>query len=118
MKLGVVGSRNFSNYLLLKEEIEKLPEFSLITEIVSGGAKGADKLGVDFAKDNKIPFREFIPKWRINGVFDRKAGFKRNTLIIENSDIVIAFWDGKSSGTKDSITKAKQFNKKVHIVYF
>lgn len=118
MKLGIVGSRDFKDYLVLKEEIEKLPEFSLIDEIISGGAKGADKLGVDYAKDNKIPWRVFYPKWRVNGMYDHKAGFKRNSLIVEHSDIIIAFWDGRSGGTLDTIKKAEQFNKKIHIIYF
>ena len=50
------------------------------------------------------------------GEYNALAGMKRNTYIIENSDLVIAFWDGKSTGTKDSINKAKLLNKEIIII--
>ena len=115
LALAVVGSRDFSNYLLLKEEIEKLPEFSLITEIISGGAKGADTLGALYARDSQLQLTEYIPMWSKYG---KSAGFKRNTLIIQNADIVIAFWDGTSKGTLSSIELAKKYNKKLHIIRY
>jgi len=112
MKLGVVGSRGFNDYELLKTELNK---FKDILEIVSGGAIGADKLSEQYGIEHNKLLRIFYPEYEIYG---RSAPLKRNTQIIEKSDFVIAFWDGKSTGTKDSINKAKRLNKPYKIIYY
>ena len=43
------------------------------------------------------------------------APHARNTLIAEHSDIIIAFWNGQSTGTKDTVDKALTLSKKVYI---
>ena len=83
--------------------------------IVSGGAKGADTLAEKFALENHLEMIVFKPDWK---KFGKRAGFLRNTIIIENATIVFAFWDGKSNGTKDSIDKAEKLNKKVIVTIF
>ncbi len=117
MKIAIIGSRTFLDYELLSDTIKNyLSENNLIIKsVVSGGAKGADTLAEKFALENTIEMIVFKPDWKR---FGKRAGFMRNTLIIENSDIVFAFWDGKSSGTKDSIEKAKSLNKKVIITHY
>jgi len=112
MKLGVVGSREFNDYDLLSFELSK---FSNISLIISGGASGADSLAERYAAETLIPVKIFLPDYK---VFGRSAPLKRNTQIVEASDFVIAFWDGRSTGTKDSINKAKRFNKPLKIVYY
>lgn len=111
MKVAVIGSRTFNNY----EEMKRVLSMLKISEIISGGASGADKLSERYAKENNIPTRIFMPDWIKNG---KAAGFMRNTDIINEADFVVAFWDGQSNGTKDSIDKAKQQNKKVLIITF
>lgn len=110
MKIAVIGSRTFNNYEIVKEELTKIENISLI---VSGGAKGADSLGVKFAKENNIPYKEFLPDWNKHG---KSAGFIRNHDIIKNSELVVAFWDGKSKGTKHSIDLARKMNIELKIV--
>jgi hypothetical protein len=109
MKVAVVGSRNFQDYDLLKQI---LAEYE-ITEIVSGGAKGADSLGEKYAKEHNLPIEIFKPDWKRLG---RGAGPARNKTIVENADFVIAFWDGVSKGTQSSINIAKKLNKALRIV--
>ena len=53
MKLAIVGSRTFNDYELLKDEVDKLLKKYNITEIVTGGARGADTLAEQYAKDKK-----------------------------------------------------------------
>lgn len=106
MKCAVVGSRSFSEYDLLEGTLN---EFE-IDEIISGGAKGADQLARTYAIENKITIREFRPEWKKYG---RAAGPIRNKKIITAADIVIAFWDGKSKGTKSSINIAKKLQKEL-----
>lgn len=109
MRVAVIGSRGFNDYEKVKETLSKIN----ITLLVSGGAKGADLLGERYAKENNIETKIFIPDWDKHG---KKAGFLRNTDIIENAELVVAFWDGESKGTLDSINKTKKQNKKLIII--
>jgi len=108
IRLAIVGSRDFTNYNVLKVIISNIfyrNDVLKIAEIVSGGAKGADSLGDRFAKENDIPIKLFLPDWNTYG---KSAGFRRNKLIVENCDVLLAFWDGKSKGTQHSINIAKE----------
>ena len=107
-KVAVVGSRTYRDYNRVKEELDKLN----IQLIISGGAPGADFLAQEYARHNGLPILIFYPDWRIG----KSAGFVRNEKIVSNADIVIAFWDGKSKGTLDSINHAKRLNKQLIIV--
>ena len=112
--LAIVGSRSFNNYTYAKKEIlniiqnNKIP----ITKIISGGASGADKIAEIFASKFNIPIEVITPDWSKG----KRSGVIRNTDIINKSDYVIAFWDGISKGTLDSINKAKKLNKKLFII--
>lgn len=110
MKLAIVGSRSFNNYEVLKQNID----LRNITCIISGGARGADTLAERLAHDNGLDYIEFLPDWEKNG---KSAGFLRNVDIIQNADMVVAFWDGSSKGTKHSISLAKKYGKPLKIVY-
>ena len=83
--------------------------------IISGGAKGADSLARQYANEHAIAIVEYKPEWDKYG---RAAGFIRNTDIVNNSDMIIAFWDGKSKGTKHSIGLAHKLNKQVIIIRY
>ena len=111
MKVAVIGSRSFNNYELLSSHLN----VSEITEIVSGGAKGADSLAEEFASQHNIPIRIFKAEWDKHG---SSAGPLRNQEIIHYSDLIIAFWNLKSPGTKDSINKALIANKSIIIIPF
>lgn len=111
MIIAIIGGRDFTDVELLRESI--LDEN--ITKIVSGGAKGADTLGREFALKNNIELVEYLPDWKKYG---RGAGFIRNKEIIENSDIIYAFWDGKSKGTLHSINIAKKLNKPIRVIRY
>jgi len=109
MKVAVIGSRGFNDYELVKTTLSPFT----ITLLVSGGAKGADSLGERYANENNIETLIFKPDWKKHGP---AAGPLRNTDIVNNADTIIAFWDGESKGTKDSITKAEKLGKNIIIV--
>ena len=109
MKVGVIGSRVFNNYELV---VKTLSNFD-ITLIISGGAIGADTLGEKYANEHNIPILIFKPDWEMYG---KSAGMIRNTDIVDNSDVIVAFWDGTSKGTLDSIKKAEKRGKKVLVI--
>ncbi len=112
MKLAIVGSRTFDDVRLF---IESIPEKSEIEMIISGGANGADLYAEKYAEIENIPLKIFKPQWDVYG---KKAGMLRNSDIVNECDKLIAFWDGKSKGTLDSITKAKTQDKLLKIVRF
>ena len=109
MKVAVIGSSDYNDYDEVKNTLKGLN----ITLIVSGGAKGADTLGERYADENNIPKKIFLPDWNKYG---KRAGFIRNTDIINEAELVVAFWDGESKGTKDSIKKAEEQNKNIILV--
>lgn len=111
--LAIVGSRSFTNYTLLCDTMAKVK--SKVTRIVSGGANGADKLAEKYADEMGIPMQLFLPQWSEYG---RSAGYRRNHLICEASDCMLAFWDGESKGTAHSIRIMKEMGKPVHVVHF
>lgn len=112
MKLAIIGSRDFSNYKLLKAVLDRLI-FGEDDIIVSGGADGADKLAERYARENNIKTLILKPDWNKYG---RRAGFMRNTDIWDASTSGIAFWDGESKGTKHSFEISKKQNKTLLIV--
>ena len=109
MRVAVIGSRGIT----VENLQDYLPEGT--TEIISGGSKGVDTCAREYAVANNIPLTEFKPEYDRYG---RGAPLKRNITIIENADIVLAFWDGKSRGTKYVIDacEERQIPVKVYIM--
>ena len=104
MNLAIVGSRTFNDWILFELEVSKLiKQYPEINTIISGGAKGADKLAEKYAKNYKLKKIIHYPEWDVWG---NSAGMIRNKKIIKDADILIAFWDGKSSGTENVIRLA------------
>jgi len=112
MKIAVIGSRTFNDYELLSRTLDQYK----ITMIISGGAKGADTLGANYAKEHNIELVEYYPEYEKYG--KKKAPFIRNRTIVDDSEIVIAFWDMGSTGTKHAITYATSKKKKVIIINY
>lgn len=115
MKTIIAGSRTFTDYKLLCDSCEVIikSELTRITEVVSGGARGADRLGERYADERNIPVKVFKAYWDILG---KKAGILRNLQMAEYADQLIAFWDGKSKGTKHMIDSARKAGLKVYII--
>ena len=112
MKLGIVGSRSI-NLAKARNILDETIKKDKVTTIISGGARGVDTVAKDFAIDNNIGLIEFLPDYKSYG---RYAPIRRNTDIINNSDYILALWDGNSKGTQDSIKKAKNLNKIVKVI--
>ena len=110
-KLAIIGSRDFDDYALLKAKLTSISP----AQIISGGAKGADKLAERYAIEQGIDLIVYKADWKQYG---RGAGIIRNRQIIEHCDEVLAFWDGQSRGTKSSIDYARKLNKPIVIELF
>jgi hypothetical protein len=111
MKTAVIGSRGFNDYVLLKQTLDAC----FISEIISGGAIGADQMAERYAEEKGIATLIFKPNY---AAFGRRAPLVRNKEIVNTSERVIAFWDGKSRGTAHAVSYAKSRGKRVDIIYF
>lgn len=105
MKTIIAGGRDFTDFDILWMILCAISDPP--TEIVSGGARGADKLGEKAATDVGIPLKVFRANWDLYG---KSAGYKRNVDMAIYADALIAFWDGKSRGTKHMIDIAIKNN--------
>jgi len=117
--IGVVGTRKWDDWGRFSEVIEAIvEEFELLAydiEFVSGGASsGADSLIRDWAEQEHYELKEHRPQYELYGRYE--APKRRNTLIVDDCDLLVAFWNGRSRGTKDSIDKAKAKGKEVRII--
>lgn len=131
MVIAVIGSRYFdaaweyefddgdhSDAQAIAFMYERLESVLPGHTVISGGAGGPDSWGIDIAKDLGCSTTVYKAIWKKpNGDVDRGAGFRRNTVLAEQADWVIAFWDGESRGTLDTITKAHNLGKRVTVYW-
>ena len=114
----ISGSRDFNDYNLLKRKVNQYLEEKRKTHkivIVSGNARGADKLGEKYANEEGFQLEIYKADWDKYG---KCAGYKRNEQMAEVGDAVIAFWDEVSKGTKHMIDIMKEKNKLVRIIKY
>lgn len=115
MKVIIAGGRKFNDYSLLFDVCNFMLRNQTDVEIVSGTARGADKLGERYAKEKGYLLRQFPADWQLYG---KAAGYKRNQLMAQNADALICFWDGESKGSRHMINLAKKEGLKVKIVMY
>ena len=112
-KVIVAGGRSFNDYELMKKKLDYF--FSNMNPtIVCGEARGADSLGKKYALENKLKVESYLADWSKG----KGAGYQRNEKMAEVADCLIAFWDGKSSGTKHMIETMKKLGKPVRVVKY
>jgi len=112
MNLAVVGSRSFKDNFKAKCDaislICKEIEYYTIDCLISGGAVGPDSWGEEAASKYEMSKTIYKPDWKTYG---KSAGMRRNCDIINDADLVLIFWDGKSRGTSHDIMLARKNNK-------
>jgi len=113
MKVIVAGGRTFTDALLLDCVLSKLIRSDW--EIVSGGARGADRMGKVWANEHNVSCRVFPAKWDLLG---KRAGMVRNGEMADYADALVAFWDGISVGTKNMIESMTAVGKQVRVIRY
>lgn len=132
MKVCISGDREITDPNIVKRAIEA-SSFN-ITELVEGGARGADKLGKEWALKNGVPVTTFPANWkditREGAVvksrknewsgkmekYDAAAGTFRNEQMASYADALIAIQtNGKTPGTQNMISLAKKYNLQIFI---
>lgn len=115
IKLAIVGTRTYVKYDEFIETYKTLYENVVVSEIVSGGAVGVDAMAKQLARDYRITYKEFPAEWSVYG---KSAAAKRNALIVDYCDELLAIWDGESRGTAMTVNMAKASGKKYMICLY
>ena len=113
LRIAVVGSRGFTDWELFSTELDRILSTRNIECLVSGGAVGADQFAERYGGLKGIPVTMFPAGWNLYG---SKAGPKRNKQIVAHSDLVVAFWDGVSTGTRMTVAWARRQGLEVIVV--
>jgi len=108
MKIAIVGSREYPKLNLVSEYVKTLEKDVII---ISGGAKGVDLVAEQTARQRGFILIIHYADWNKG----KGAGLARNSLIVADADLIVAFWDGKSTGTLDTLKKAKKAKKPYEI---
>lgn len=103
-RILIAGSRDFCDYCYLEECVDDFISRTFPDEkeivVMSGTARGADRLGEIYSINRKYDLEKYPADWDRYG---RSAGFRRNEQMVEIADAAIMFWDGISHGTKHAI---------------
>jgi YspA, cpYpsA-related SLOG family len=108
MRVIIAGGRDFDDMQALVVAIKE-SGFE-ITEVVSGGATGADTLGLYWARANGVSERIFQAKWAKHGL---AAGPRRNREMAQYADALIAMPGGR--GTSNMVNEAQRRGLPVYI---
>ena len=116
-KVIIAGCRDFTDDELLREKCDYHLQNLRLEDIVivSGHASGADSLGERYAQERGFQLETYPADWQAHG---RAAGPIRNAKMANVAHALIAFWDGKSRGTKNMIETARKYNLKVAVVRY
>lgn len=98
MKVIIAGSRGIIDPTAISAAV--LASGFNVLEIVSGGARGVDKLGEEYAKEHSLGVKIFPADWE---KLKKSAGYVRNVEMSKYADALIAIWDMSSNGTKHMI---------------
>lgn len=115
VRIGIVGSRTYANLDAVRAFVRSLP---VSTIVVTGGARGVDRAAEDTARTIRLSRIILEPQAASSATYTTyaQACLARNRRIVEESDEIYAFWDGKSRGTKYTIDYAEKLGKKVTVI--
>lgn len=119
-RIIIAGSRDFNDFEKLQKEADSVVrKLDGKVKIISGSASGADRLGEKYANMHGIDIIRFPANWNLYG---KSAGPRRNEEMAryasESNGILLAFWDGKSRGTKNMIENARKYRLSVKVVNY
>jgi len=118
MKLIIAGSRGFDDPTLMKIKLRtflNMQGFVVPDEVISGGAKGADHLGAQWALQRDITLTYYHPNWNKYG---KSAGYRRNETMADAAGYLVAFHDGESKGTQHMIDIARRKGLVVEVISY
>ena len=117
IKLIIAGGREFNDYESLSSKARLILKGFKRSEmmIISGTARGADRLGEAFANQYNLQLMRMPADWQRYG---RRAGYVRNEEMAVQGSALLACWDGRSRGTKHMIDLATRHGLDIHILRY
>src|SRR5207245_9152363 len=110
LRVAIVGSRHFSAPKRVAECVKGLPPRA---SIITGSASGVDAEATKTARDKGIPV-QVIPA-SFDEMADASKSAARNQRLVDACDVLVAFWDGSSKGTRATVERALDSGKEVHV---
>lgn len=110
MRIAIVGSRDYPDLEQVRQYVASLPAETIV---LTGGAHGVDKVAEQEARRLGLQCAVFIAEWDAQG---KIANLRRNREIVEHCDKLVAFWDGRSRGTAETIRLAEEMGKPVEVI--
>lgn len=125
VRVIIAGGRDFNNSSKLQYAMYDLMDktYTTLSEmvVISGMARGADLLGAKWANDHGVELEKYPALWRGwngKGPYNNAAGYQRNERMAKTATHLIAFWDGKSKGTRHMINLAHRYDLDVTVVEY
>lgn len=110
MKVGIVGSRHFSEPDRVTDYVRTLPTNA---SIITGSASGVDAAATKAARERGIAVQVIAASF--DELADSTRAAARNQRLVNACDVVVAFWDGSSEGTRATVERALDSGKEVHV---
>jgi predicted Rossmann fold nucleotide-binding protein DprA/Smf involved in DNA uptake len=110
VKVAIVGSRHFSEPARVGDYVNALPRGA---SIITGSASGVDAAATKAARAKGIPV-QVIPA-SFDELADVARSAARNQRLVDACDVLVAFWDGTSKGTRTTVERALDTGKEVHV---
>lgn len=110
MKVAIVGSRHFSEPARVIDYVKSLPAKA---SILTGSASGVDAAATKAAREKGIPVQ--VMPASFDELADASKAVARNQRLVDACDVLVAFWDGSSKGTRATVERALDSGKEVHV---
>ena len=110
MKVAIVGSRHFSEPDRVSDYVGSLPHGA---SIITGSASGVDAAATKAARAKGIPVQ--VMPASFDEMADASRSAARNQRLVDACDVLVAFWDGSSKGTRATVERALDSGKEVHV---
>ena len=110
MRVAIVGSRHFADPDRVSDYVKNLPSGS---SIITGSASGVDAAATRAARTRGLPVN--VMPASFDEVVDASKSAARNQRLVDACDVLVAFWDGSSKGTRSTVERALDAGKEVHV---
>ncbi len=110
MRVAIVGSRHFSALDRVTEYVNGLPGRA---SIITGSASGVDAVATKAARTRGLAVQ--VLPMSFDEVGDATRAEERRSRLVDSCDVLVAFWDGASPGTRTSVERALDLGKEVHV---
>ena len=110
VKVAIVGSRHFPELERVRTFVGSLPADATV---VTGGASGVDAAAGEAARERQLGLIKLPPRFEESS--DPGASARRNQQLVDAAEVLVAFWDGESAGTRKTVQRALDSGREVHV---